>query len=255
MSNKKVNLIGNIVLPIVVIATTIGLFFLFKPKEPTALFWINMFYTVFLQAVLFGYLNILQLKSKDFSSPFYIVFGTYCSYYIILGVICMIGYTLMVNIIYAPDTNRAYIAALIILTLLWIILSVITAQTDSNYKQTVETLKERGQSLNFYTQKIALLTSRYEKLCAEKGLQYETQSNNRTELDRLKGKISFLTPNVFNNDTAVAQITALFGKCEDLIDEMETANDENASAVQKKMQRFVDNAIAELDMVKNLARG
>jgi len=36
---------------------------------------------------------------------------------------------------------------------------------------------------------------------------------------------------------------------------MEMANNDTAPAVQKKMQRFVDNAVAELDMVKNLARG
>ena len=254
MSNQKINIVSNIVLPIVVVGTTIGMFFLLKPQETTSLFWINLFYTVFLEVVFFGYINVLHLKTKDLSSPFYAVFGAYCFYYIILGLVCMVGYTFMVKFIYAPETNKAYIAALMNITLLWVIVSVITAQTDSNYKQTVVELKERGQSLNFFTQKIALLASRYEKLCAEKGLKYETQSSNRVELDRLKGKISFLTPNVFNNDTAVAQITALFGKCEDLIDEMEEASAEKAPTVQKKMQRFVDNAVSELDMVKNLAR-
>jgi CO dehydrogenase/acetyl-CoA synthase gamma subunit (corrinoid Fe-S protein) len=143
-----------------------------------------------------------------------------------------------------------------ILTLLWIIISALTAQTDSNYKQTVETLKEQGQSLNFYKQKITLLASRYEKVCAEKGLMYQTDSSNRTELDRLTGKISFLTPNVFRNETAVVQITALFNKCESLIEETESASTIKVAAeTQKKMQRFVDNAITEVDMLKNLTRG
>ena len=236
-------------------ATTIGLFFLLKPKEITSLFWINMFNTIFLEAVLFGYINIAYAtKSKELSSPFYAIFGTYCFYYVFFSVGIMLAYSLFLKSYFSLETNNAYIASLIILTLLWIIISTITAQTDSNYRQTVVELKERGQSLNFYVQKIALLTSRYEKICAEKGVKYETQSSNRTELDRLKGKISFLTPNMFNNDTAVAQITALFSKCEDLIVEMEEAPAESVAAVQKKMQRFVDNAIAELDMLKNLSR-
>jgi len=253
MSNNKINLISNIVLPIVVIATTITLFFMFKPEETTSLFWINLFYTIFLEAVFFGYLNILQIKTKDLSTPFFVVFGVYCVYYIIAG----IGWMLLCSLVLPLFTEslKIYIAGLLLLTLLWIIISVITAQTDSNYKQTVNTLKERGQSLNFYTQKITLLASRYEKLCEEKGVKYETNSSNRTELDRLKGKFSFLTPNVLNNDAAAAQLTALIGKCESLIDEMEEVTNDNAPAVQKKMQRFVDNSVAELDMLKNLARG
>ena len=253
--NNRINEIANIVLPVVVIVTTIALFFMFKPQDTKPLFWINMFYTVFLEAILFGYFNILQLKSKDFSSPFFVVFGTYCFYYIALGVGCMLVYSLAIRPIFSPDTNKMYLASLMVLTLIWIFLSVITAQTDSNFKQTTDTLKEQGQSLNFYSQKIVLLATRYEKLCEEKGVKYETHSNNRTELDRLKGKMCFLTPNVLKNDTAVAQISTMLSKCEDLIDEMEEASIINAPAVQKKMLRFVDNAVAELDMLKGLTRG
>jgi predicted RNase H-like nuclease (RuvC/YqgF family) len=169
-----------------------------------------------------------------------------------------LGWVLLYSLIltYFFETLKFYIAVLMVLTLLWIIISVLTAQTDSNYKQTVETLKEQGQSLNYYKQKITLFASRYEKACAEKGLKYQTDSSNRTELDRLVGKVSFLTPNVFRHETAVSQITTLLNKCENLIEATESATTaETAAEAQKKMQRFVDNAIAEVDMLKNLAMG
>ena len=254
MSDNKRSFIGIILLPVAVIAITIVVFFLLKPQETTALFWINLFYTVFLEAVFFGYLNVMYLKSSDLSSPFYAVFGMYCFYYIVLGAGCMVAYGLMVKFFYTPDTNRVYFALLMLITLLWIIVSEMNAQTDSNLKRTVESLKERGISLNYLIQKITLLTLRYERLCVKKGLRYETLPQNRTELDRLKGKITFLTPNVFNNDAAVVKISALIVRCEDLVIEMEGATKERAPAVQTKMQRFVDNAITELDVVKNLAR-
>jgi len=53
---------------------------------------------------------------------------------------------------------------------------------------------------------------------------------------------------------AIAQILALFVKCEMLISEIEDTTCENAETVQKKMQCFVDYAVAELDMVKRFAR-
>jgi len=252
MSNTKINNIANIILPIMVIVITITLFFMFKPQETTSLFYINLFYIVFLDAIFFGYLNVLHAKTKELSAPYFAVFGIYCLYYIIIGLGWLLLYSLLLSH-FAP--LKVYITGLMILTLLWIIISVLTAQTDSNYKQTIEKLKEQGQSLNFYTQKITLLASRYANLCDEKGFKYETDSNNRTVLDRLMGKISFLTPNIFSNETAAVQISSMLSKCEDIIDETESVTEEKSEEIQKKMQRFVDNAVAEIDMLKNLTKG
>ena len=223
---------------------------MFKPQEATTLFYLNLGYAILLEAVLFGYLNMLYAKVKEFSTPFFAVFGVYAIYYVIIGFVCMLAYSLIFPFL----PIKIYIAVLIVLTLLWVIISVLTAQTDSNYKDTVEKLKDDTHTLNFYTQKMNLLANRYEKLCAEKGLKYETDSNNRTALDRLKGKINFLTPNILSSDTAISQLTSLFNKCEDIIDETELATEEKLAEAQKKGQRFVDNAIAEIDMLKNLTK-
>ncbi|MDR1859756.1 MAG: hypothetical protein LBR06_02390 [Bacteroidales bacterium] len=271
--NKKINLISNVVLPIVAIAVTVALFFLFKPKETTELFYINLVFTVILEGVFFGFLNVLHLKKDGVSTPFVTVFGMYSIFYIILGAVWMLGYSLLISgvipedmipyrwlrMIYAffqsyPVPLKIYVAVIAVLTLLWIGISLLTAQIDSNFKQTTDKLKADGQTLNYYTQKIALLASRYEKLCAEKGIKYATDSNNKTVLERLKGKISFLTPNILTSETAVSQLNMLFSKCEDIIEETEMATEEKFSEVSRKMQRFVDNAIAELDMLKNLTR-
>jgi hypothetical protein len=273
MSNKKINIISGIVFPILVAIVTIVLFFLFKPEETTELFYINLVFAVIFEAVFFGYINILYLKKENFSAPFKVVFGMYSIFYIVFGVIWMVGYSFLISgvipeemipypwlrMLYAffqsyPVPLKIYVAVLTILTLVWIGISLLTGRIDSNYKQTTDKLKEQGASLNFYTQKITLFANRYANLCNEKGLKYQTNSSNRTELDRLKGKISFLTPNVLRNETATTQITSILSKCEDIIDEIESATEEILPEKQKKMQRFVDNAVAELDMLKNLSR-
>jgi uncharacterized protein YhhL (DUF1145 family) len=271
--NKKINLLSNVILPLFVIVVTVALIFMFKPEETTELFYINLAFSILLECVLFGFLNILPIKKDGVSTPFVAVFGMYSIIYVALGAVWMLGYSLLISgvipeemirnpwlrMLYAflqsyPVPLKIYVAVIAVLTVLWIGISLLTAQIDSNFKQSTDKLKADARTLNYYTQKITLLASRYEKLCAEKGLKYATDSGNRTVLERLKGKISFLTPNVLTDETAVSQLTALLGRCEDIIDETESATEEQLPAASRKMQRFVDNAIAELDMLKNLTR-
>lgn len=42
--------------PVLTGVVTIACFFLFQPEEPTALFWINLVYTLLLEALFFGWL-------------------------------------------------------------------------------------------------------------------------------------------------------------------------------------------------------
>jgi hypothetical protein len=251
MSNKRIDIIANLILPILVITLTTTLFFMFRPKECTALFYLNTGYTIFLEAILFGYINLLYRKIKEFSTPFLAVFGIYALYYVIVGVSWMLLYSFMLSHFFSL---KIYIAALIVLTLLWIIMSVLTAQADSHYKETVDRLSDRQYTLEYYTQKITLLASRYEKLCAEKGVRYATESNNRTVLDKLKGKINFLTPNVLNNEMAHAQLNTILDKCNEIIEETALASEDTLAEWDKKMRRFVDNSIDELNWLKNKTR-
>ena len=139
MSNRKINIFANVLLPVMAIGATIALFLMFQPQETTPLFYINLGYTLFLEMIFFGYLNILQIKTSNLSTPFFAVFGIYCSFYIVFGVIWILVYSFILEYLLSL---KVYIAVLILLTLLWIIMSVLTAQTDSNYKQTVDDLKK-----------------------------------------------------------------------------------------------------------------
>jgi hypothetical protein len=193
----------------------------------------------------------LYAKVKDFSTPFVVIFGQFALFYAVAGLGWMLIFSLVLTF-FVP--LKIYVAGLLLLTLLWIILSILTGQSDSAYKQTTDHLHTQQRTLEFYAQKITLLTSRYEKLCAEKGMQYATASNNKSVLDKLKGKISFLTPNVLENEAASTQMSVIFSKCESIIEETEAASDSDLTACAQKMQRFVDNAIAELDMLKQISR-
>ena len=100
-----------------------------------------------------------------------------------------------------------------------------------------------------------MFASRYAALCNEKQLVYDTESNQRTVLDKLSAKVNGLNPGLFKNETAGMQLNAIVNKCELLIDEAETATAEQLPEVDRKMKRFVEKALLEIDMLQNLAKG
>ena len=252
MSNKTINLLANVVVPIVTGVLTIVLFFLFRPEETTALFYLNLVYSLVLEGVFFGYIGSLHRDSETVSTPFKTVFGITAAYYIIGG----LGWMLLYSLLLRHFTSiKVYIAVLAIFTLLWIILSLILGQTDSNYQADIRQQEEKNKTINFHSQKMRLLATRYERLCRDKGILPSDNSNGHTPLDLLSSKISGLTPNVLRNATAVEQLNSIIAKCEALLYEAEDAPDDKLPDIARKMQRLAENSISEIDLLKSLARG
>ena len=97
------------------------------------------------------------------------------------------------------------------------------------------------------------LVSKYEVVCNEKGIVYRTDSNNTTELSKLSNKLNFLTPNVIKNQTAVSQLNLLLENCANIIDEIESSTEEK-DTLEKKMSKFVNDALNEIELIKTLGR-
>ena len=155
MSNKTINIISEIVLPAVTAVLTIVLFFMFRPEDSTGLFWLNLVYTVLLEGIFFGYIISLNRKSEIVSVPFKAVFGIYALYYIVAGLAWMLLYSLLLARL--GVSIKVDIAVLIILTLLWIILALVTAQADSGYHTGMQEFEDSKKLLNFKIEKMKLL--------------------------------------------------------------------------------------------------
>ena len=249
MSNSKINIISNVVLPIFVIALTTILFFMFQPEEPTTLFYLNWGYVVFLEVVFFGYMNfVFRKRVGSLSTPFYAIFGVYSFYYVLTGVIWLLLFSLAIAH-FAPV--KVYVAGIVLLTLLWIILSLLTAQTDSNYKQFTDQLADRRQSTDLYTRRMNMLYNRYKQICKAK---FIGDDGNKTEINNFKFKLNTLSPNIFSNSGAVSQLNSILDTFEQLIDQMEDAGDENIDELNKKTIRFAESAVGKLDTIKNMVR-
>lgn len=251
MENRKLTNFTTLIMPLIVVLTTIILFLLIANDELSELFYTNLCFTLFMEIIFFGWLNVVCCRTSSFSTSFYSILGATALYYIAVGSTIMLLYSFIFSEIVHL---RIYISVLVAITLIWFVIITIIAQTDSGYKTTTDKLKDDGRTLHFYATKIDVLANRYNRVCNNKGIKYQTESNNRTPLDTLKGKISFLTPNVLKNSSALNQLDAILYRCTELIDNVESAAAEQQEQAQEQMQYFVVNAINELDMLKNNTR-
>lgn len=147
MATKKINMLTGIVLPIATVVVTLVLFLLFKPAEATALFWFNMCYTIFLEAVFFGWLAFMRHDVDGVSPWLGVVLGTFGLYYCLAGIVIMVGYSILTAGCGLEIGFRWYAALLLIITLLWCIPAFFIAETDSNHELRQRDLENNTQDV------------------------------------------------------------------------------------------------------------
>ncbi len=147
------NPLYTLLTPILTIGVTLLSFFLLKPAEPTALFWINMVWLVALEILFFVWLRWGRLSSRfseEQTVPFRIFLGIMTLYYIIACILWMIffficgtkvGHTLLCIHFNLPDvletwpemSTRIYLLGILALTVIWIVVSSIMGRHDVVY--------------------------------------------------------------------------------------------------------------------------
>lgn len=249
--SRRINLFADYVLPLATIVVTIVLFFLFCPEEETALFYVNMVYTVVLETVFFAWLNFGRKGSPDTSVVFRIVSGVLSGIYVFAGFVWMLLYGLLLSDMLVL---KYYVAVIIVLTLVWVIVGVLIAQTDSNYKEGVDVARHATLTVASLGAKVNQLCSRCEQAYAAKGRTYKNENHFKSPIAKLKYKVSCLTPNVFRDSTALSRLQMLLDECEDCINEFASAENSEIEAMEKKLERMIDNIVSEIDFIKQSTR-
>ena len=250
MKNSKISFVSGVIIPILTLIVTTILFFALGPAEKTSLFYVNLGYTLFLELVFFGYLTFLRVGSRETTGAFYSVIAAFSWYYIIVGLIIMLVYTLGLASIFAL---KYYVSALAVITLVWIIVGALLTETDARHHADTVQLTERGQTLHYYLEKMSQIERRYKALNKDLELPATTQ-NYDNEFSRLTVKIKSLLPNVFNSDTAQEKLTAIITQSTDLLDKIEDGEITDKDTIVNTVKRTVDRAIDDIELLKSLTR-
>lgn len=141
MATKRISFMSNVIMPLIVYAVTISLYFIFMPDEPTALFWVNLVYTLFLETAAFGWLFwIKKGDTKDVSPMMSIIIGTYGVYYTIAGIAVMLVFSIL-SVAGVEIGIQWYIASILVITAVWIVPAFLMAEADSSHKQEIDALQ------------------------------------------------------------------------------------------------------------------
>ena len=140
MANSKITIFSAVAVPLIVIAATAVLAFVWSDVGPkSSLFWVNFGYGLMLEMIFFGYLAMVRKGLTSFTGAFYSIMGVCAVYYIAAGLL-LIGLSSLI-------TLKLYITAIIILSLCWLIIGALIAETDSLHKKDVDVTKDKNRRL------------------------------------------------------------------------------------------------------------
>ncbi len=141
MATKRISFMSNVIMSLIVYTVTISLYFIFMPDEPTALFWVNLVYTLFLETAAFGWLFwVKKGDTKDVSPMMSIIIGTYGVYYTIAGIAVMLVFSIL-SVAGVEIGIQWYIASILVITAVWIVPAFLMAEADSSHKQEIDALQ------------------------------------------------------------------------------------------------------------------
>lgn len=172
----------NILTPILAIGVTLLGFFLLKPEETTALYWINMTYTLCLEVLFFVWLRWghFEARSVDEQTPYFRIFlGVGTVYYIIASVLWMIyfficgtktGQTLLFIHFDLPQvletwpelSIRLYLFVILALTVAWVVIASIVGRHDAAYNTQQTALENATEDVRSLVAELKALAEQHQ---------------------------------------------------------------------------------------------
>lgn len=249
MPDKRLALFADIILPAVIILATAAAFFAFAEEESGRLFYTNMAVTVWIEILFFGYIKLLNTKTRTVSLPFFASLGAGSMYYAAFALLWMLFYSFRLcnTVSYA-----AYITVHFAALSAWLVIHTLIARQDNAYGESVAEQQGKADMLHYYSEKMKLQVSRYRQASDKCSV---TQPPGTVGMEVLSNKIRGLAPCILSDGMAQSQLTALLARCEELITALEEAQDEEAAAqADKRLRSFIKNSIPEIDMLRNLTK-
>jgi hypothetical protein len=139
VARPGITIVSAVIVPLVVVGTTIALAFAWTDGGRGVLFWTNLGFGVLLEVVLFGYLEMVRRGLRSFTGAFYSIIGV-CSLFYISGGVVLLALSWLIPL-------KAYITAIVLLTNFWIVIGALIAETDSHQRKDREITREKNRKL------------------------------------------------------------------------------------------------------------
>ena len=144
-----------------------------------------------------------------------------------------------------PSLNLVYIC-LAVYTIFFAIITYIIYKNIESHGKDMDALQQKASTLHNYSEGLALVVSRYNRICREKNISNKMQSQ---RLQLLEKQVSSLSASVFNNCSG-SKIAQIVSELDDEVSNMETTTESDIVANNIQFSNIVERAIEDVQRLK-----
>ena len=243
----------NVLLLLVVFGGTIGLFYLLGPEEKSSLFYFNLGFTLFLEAVFFG-TGVAIAGEKLFNIHNFAV-AYQVKLYVIIAAVIMIAYNLTAKFAGIEIIDpKWYFGLLILLTIIFTVIIIIVGQAAQHQIKHSEQIVQKAQhQKDLKKDFMRLERSFYEvaqKMTKSSPMLDEVKSNIR----KMENSINMIPISLLARRAEDAEMVSL--KLAEVQQELEkldpNADDEANQAVLNSLLSKTKRVIDEINILKSV---
>lgn len=147
-----------------------------------------------------------------------------------------------------PSLNFVLIC-LAIYTLIFTLLTYIIYRNVENHGKEMDVLQQKAVKLRNYTERIALIMTRYNRVCRDKNISNKVQTQ---RLQLLEKQVSSLPTSVYNNNTTDVIIGEIVNKIENAVSNMETNVENDIAELNIRFGNIVEQAIEDAKQLRTI---
>lgn len=145
-----------------------------------------------------------------------------------------------------PSLNLVYIC-LAVYTVFFAIITYVIYRNIESHGKDMDVLQQKASTLHNYSEGLALVVSRYDRICREKNISNNMQSQRLLLLEK---QVSSLSASVFNNSNAGSKIGQIVSELDDAVSNMETTAESDQVANNIQFSNLVERAIEDVQRLK-----
>ena len=145
-----------------------------------------------------------------------------------------------------PSLNLVYIC-LAVYTVFFAIITYIIYRNIESHGKDMDVLQQKASTLHNYSEGLALVVSRYNRICREKNISNKIQSQ---RLQLLEKQVSSLPASVLNNSNASSKIARIVSELDDAISTMDTTAENDIEANNIQFSSLVERSIEDIQRLK-----
>jgi len=244
MKNK---LYISLTLTVVSVIATVFLFYYWTNEESrNTLFTFNLVYAIFLEILFFGFIYFAKFNSKKVLGATYSVLGTIISFYLLFGIVILLGFNIFLVYIISI---KWYYSTIIIGSLLTFIVSGFSLKLNNNLLKSMERENKITETRDSYIQNLTYLQNAYKNILSENKINEKFESGYSSIIEKLTNKLSFINPKNIENPSCNKKLNDSVDALDKLIKEMKKSDSDKIS-IHKQITEIVNDSIFYLNSLK-----